>query len=387
MQITKTKLKKLIQTNLIKLLQEYEKAGPTYFSRATQRPAMNLDPLPQKSEDDIDNNDGGAIEDETIANENKDLLDDPRFINLAKFQAKERNTDWRDVMLEFDEQLQSFLEQGGHEEDFYQVLHREVYSVDQEMGKTPPPGNTERADMSNSTVDPKIDAAYTKRAMESIDPKLTTPTGAPADPDDEILNDEGSHTDAFKDMLNQWYGAEDRGDYDQYSAEVQNPDANDLGEDEELAGRSADNPLEITDADFERWGFSMQDFAHEPINVAMGMFLARNPGASAEDQNKFLQFMKDFGTDEVKAPEYKLSQPGEGPGLGIDPFTPKTYYEEDVNEDKLDSWYAMEDAKKKSMEKYGHDKNHEEFIEPEMTKRGYVKGPYEGKGVYKWEKK
>jgi len=134
-------------------------------------------------------------------------------------------------------------------------------------------------------------------------------------------------------------------------------------------------------------GFSMQDFADEPINVAMGMFQARNPGASAEDQNKFLQFMKDFGTDEVKAPEYKLSQPGEGPGLGIDPFTPKTYYEEDVNEDKLDSWYAMEDAKKKSMEKYGHDKNHEEFIEPEMTKRGYVKGPYEGKGVYKWEKK
>jgi hypothetical protein len=332
MQITKTELKKLIQANLIKLLQEYEKAGPTYFSRATQRPAMNLDPLPKQPETDIDNNDGGAIEDEAISNENKDLLDDPRFINLAKYQAKEQNGDWRDAMLEFDEHLQSFLEQGGHEEDFYQVLNRKVYSVDQKVGKTPPLENTERADMSNSIVSPKVDAAYTKRAMESIDPKLTTPTGAPADPDNKILNDEDSYTDAFKDMLNQWYGAEDRGDYDQYSAEVQDPDANDLGEDEELAGRSADKPLDITDADFERWGFSMQDFANEPINVAMGMFKARNPDASAEDQNKFLQFMSDFGTDKEKASEFKLGQAGQGPGLGIDPFTPKTYYEEGIEE-------------------------------------------------------
>jgi len=76
----------------------------------------------------------------------------------------------------------------------------------------------------------------------------------------------------------------------------------------------------------------MQDFANEPINVAMGMFKAKNPDASAEDQNKFLQFMSDFGTDKEKAPEFKLGQAGEGLGLGIDPFTSKTYYEEGIEE-------------------------------------------------------
>jgi hypothetical protein len=95
-----------------------------------------------------------------------------------------------------------------------------------------------------------------------------------------------------------------------------------------LEGISVYVDIDSGDADFERWGFSMQDFAEQPINVAMGMFQSTNPGASAEDQNKFLQFMKDFGTDEVTtavalAIDQKLK------GEGFDPTTKEFYNEVD----------------------------------------------------------
>ena len=213
MQLSKKDLKNLIRHRLLEVIQEYQKAGPSYFSAATKRPAMDIDPFPEKQENDIDNNDGGATEDKNAIEQNPDILDDHRFVSLAKSQAQKEDSDWRDVMLEFDDMLQEFLEQGGADDpvEFYQFLQDKLSEEDMQ-GKTPPPTqNVARADANNSIASPSTMAAYNKRAMESYEPTLKTPTNAPAEPDDKLLlgDKDSSYANHFKDMVNGWYNSKD----------------------------------------------------------------------------------------------------------------------------------------------------------------------------------
>ena len=208
MQLSKKDLKILIKHRLLEIIQEYQKAGPSYFSAATKRPAMDIDPFPEKQEVDLDYNDGGKTEDDEAAKQTPDILDDHRFITLAKSQAQKEDSDWRDVMLEFDDMLQEFLEGGGADDsvEFYQFLQNKLN--DEVMrGKTPPPTqNIARADMNNSVATPGEMAAFNKRAMESYEPALKTPTSADAEPDDRLLlgDKDSSYEDDFKNMVNGW---------------------------------------------------------------------------------------------------------------------------------------------------------------------------------------
>jgi len=309
-QISKKDLKILIHYRLLEIIQEYQKAGPSYFSAATKRPAMDIDPFPEKQEDDLDYNDGGETEDTEIAEQRPDILDDHRFITLAKSQAQKEDADWRDVMLEFDDMLQEFLETGGVEDpvEFYQFLQNKLSEEDM-RGKTPPPTqNTERASMNNSIASPGEMAAFNKRAMESYEPTLKTPTSAPAEPDDKLLlgDKDSSYADGFKDMVKSWYDSKDV--------------------DEDLAGDSEENPLEVTSDDFEKWGVEPTEVANMPTNVAMYYFQQKHPSADAEDYNKFLQFLSDF-SQEAGVPEFDVAI-GRGDIDAADAVNRQTIYQE-----------------------------------------------------------
>ena len=194
-------LQQLVAKNFQDILKEYQKAGPSYFSRNKQRVGMGLNPgeVPQ-DEEQLDYNDGGETEDRAAAGE--DILDQPIFINLAKARAEQEGRDWRDVMMDVDNMLQDFLDQGNKEEDFLDYLQSGALAQDPGEGQTAPPHTNKPGETNNILASPGQEAMMNKRAMENHEPshKIKTPTGKDVEGDEkQVLLDMGEEEGSMHD--------------------------------------------------------------------------------------------------------------------------------------------------------------------------------------------
>jgi len=202
--LNKDMLQQLVAKNFQDILKEYQKAGPSYFSRNKQRVGMGLNPgelPPEYDEQQVDYNDGGEAED--MAERGEDILDQPLFVNLAKARAEQEGRDWRDVMLDIDSELQDFLDAGNSEEDFFDhIVNKETEVQDPNMGTTPPQDTNKPGDPKSILATPGQEAMMNKRAMEGHTPShnIKTPTGKPVEDDEKkVLLDMGEEDGTLHD--------------------------------------------------------------------------------------------------------------------------------------------------------------------------------------------